>query len=119
MSIFKKPGEGGNGGKSPEKSTESAPRAGGSVSTAFEGLYPRLAWELLSRTFGDGKTAREPSGLSIFHQDGAVKACLRDRNYAKVCFRTGATVHEVLQALEEALAALTVDWREDKFARRS
>lgn len=86
--------------------------------TAFEKLYPRLAWELTARYYGDGKTPREPSGFSIFQQDGLVKACLRDRNMGKVSFRSALTVHEVLMSFEEALQKGSVDWREDKYGRK-
>lgn len=89
------------------------------TTSTFEQLYPRLAWELLSRTWGDGRTGREPGGLSIFQQDGTVKGALRERNMGQVAFRSSATVDGLLRGFNDALESGSLDWREDKFARKS
>lgn len=107
----------GNGKPSTESAAGSTDR-GPAQGTTFEALYPRLAWELCSCVYGDGKTPREPSGFSIFQQDGLVKGVLRDRNMGKVAFRSALTAHELLQAFEDALNKASIEWREDKFSRK-
>lgn len=105
-------------GKQDAESAAGSARGGSGEATAFERLYPRLAWELVSTVYGDGKTPREPSGFSLFQQDGMVKGVLRDRNFCKVAFRSALTVHDLLVAFEDALVKGSIEWREDKFGRK-
>lgn len=88
------------------------------VVTQFQDLWPEIAWQLQSPYWGGDKGSREQGALSLFWQDGLAKVALRERNYGQVAFLAGSTVHEVLTKLETALAAVTVHWRQDKYARK-
>lgn len=92
---------------------EEVPAAG--VAGSPPQVFPELRWFLESKTWGDGKTARLTGGLSIFPQDGQLKACLRERGLAQVAFVTATGLYDLLQRVEAALASNQLDWRPDKF----
>jgi hypothetical protein len=77
---------------------------------AFAAVYPCLhEWLTLTR-WEDG-SARVPASLTLFFDDGRVKACLSDREQQRVAFVAGWTFSAVLEALEEGLVAHSLDWR--------
>lgn len=84
----------------------------------FHASWPSLAWHLEACRWGDGKGEREPGAISIFPQDGLVKAALRERNVGQVTFLSGKSVDDLLCRLEKALAEHTVHWREDRYAQQ-
>jgi hypothetical protein len=72
--------------------------------------YPCL-WEHLSVSQYEGGERRVLSTVTLFVDDGAVKACLNDRDNAVSGWAAGDTVEACLMALEKALRDGTVDWR--------
>ena len=80
------------------------------IDPAFRGRFATL-WEFLTLTVWDDGTARLPGTLLIFSDSGAVKACISDKDSACVGFLTAATFDSLLESVEAALAADSVDWR--------
>lgn len=71
-------------------------------------------WEFLSHSVYEDGTPREVGGLSIFVQDGKVKAAVRDKTAGRVAFVSGPSFVLVLQSVEKGLQAGSLDWRVDK-----
>lgn len=78
-------------------------------------MYPHLA-QMMSVAQVDNEP-RKLSSLALFVDQGRLKACLKDPDTAQVGFLTLETLHGALQAIEDALAADTMEWRKDKKAR--
>lgn len=77
---------------------------------AFRRRCPTLHDHLFDQTWDDG-SSRETSTLLIFRDDGGWKACLNDRSMQRTAFICGASVQELLDAIEEGLAGDELDWR--------
>lgn len=77
--------------------------------------YPTLA-EMLTATAYDGDPpgTRLTSTLLIFTQDGAWKACLRDRQEQRCCWVATAFFSDLLATLDNALCDASVVWRDDR-----
>jgi hypothetical protein len=68
-------------------------------------------WEYLTcDTWPDGKR-RQTSTLSIFVEDGKVKASLNDRAMQRGLYATGSSLGDALLCLEHAIATDRADWR--------
>lgn len=78
-----------------------------------EGVLARLpgVWEYLTQDKWEGGGKRQPSTLSVFVDDGSVKASLNDRALSRSCFATGASLEACLLALEAMLQDESADWR--------
>lgn len=77
-----------------------------SVMTRYESL-----WEFISATeFEDGSKRQTPS-LTIFQDQGLLKACLNDKEQGLVAFCSGTSLTALLEALDEGLAQDSLDWR--------
>jgi len=72
--------------------------------------YPSLWTMLASRNYPDGG-ARQTSTLLFFVDQGCLKACLNDRDQGLQAWASGATVADLLDALERGLEEDTLDWR--------
>lgn len=72
--------------------------------------FPCL-FEYLTLTRWEDGTARVPSSLTLFLDEGRLKACLHDRDMGRVAFVAGWAPVPVLRALEEGLLEGTVEWR--------
>jgi len=77
---------------------------------SWSSRWPVLASHLFDATFEDG-TPRVTSTLMVLAELGVVKVCLNDREEARSAWVSGRTVDEALEALENGLAADSVDWR--------
>jgi len=79
----------------------------------FAKRFPCLHEWLTLDQWEDG-TARAPSTLMLFLDDGRPKGCLSDRDEGKVAFVAAWTFTDVLTALEEGLLADSLDWRSNQ-----
>lgn len=87
---------------------------GGQAGTVADApLYPTL-WEHLSLTaYPDGEK-RATSFLMIFAGEAAWRGCLKDVDNARLCWKTGGTLEELLSALEDAaMKDDPADWRKE------
>lgn len=76
----------------------------------FARTFPCLHEWLTLEAWDDG-APRVTSSLTLFLDEGRVKACLSDRHQQRVAFVSGWTVSDALAALEEGLLGLSLDWR--------
>lgn len=91
---------------------ETAP-SGAAVPLNDEGFvkkYP-LIYEHLTEVKWDDGTAREPSTMSIFVEEGRFKAALNDKATRRSLYVSGERFQDALGALEKALGSQTPDWR--------
>lgn len=72
--------------------------------------YPTL-WEWLTSAKYEDGAPRQTLSLTVFAEEGRVKACLSDRDNERVAFVTGDTMEGMLAAAERALRDDTADWR--------
>ena len=92
----------------------------GKDAAALDGLvesFPTIC-EFLTSTAYDGEAAgtRQTSTLLVFAQDGAWKACLRDRQEGRCMWVAAAVWNDLLPVLEDALANGSGVWRDDRAA---
>lgn len=71
---------------------------------------PAVTEYLSSDKYPDG-AARERSVLSVFIEDGRVKACLNDRDAGRTLWRSADGVEDCVMAIECAIVDGTADWR--------
>jgi len=76
----------------------------------FGRTYPGL-WEMLSAERNEDGSKRLTSTLTLFVDDGGVKAVLNDRDQALTGWACGSSVEAVLESLERGLQADTIEWR--------
>lgn len=81
-----------------------------SALTGVLSVTPAVVEYLTATAYPDG-SQRERSTISLFLEDGVVKACLSDRDQARTLWRSGASVEDALMAVESAVADGTADWR--------
>jgi len=75
-------------------------------------------WQFLTSViWPDGGGKRRPGSLSVFMDDGELKACLSDKDLALVAFVTLDPTQPILEQLNELLEADTLDWRRSKITR--
>jgi len=91
--------------------------AGGDLATpggapSDHNLFPNL-WEHLSCTRYPDGSARLPSTLVIVGGGSEWRGCISDKDNDRVCWKTAASVDELLLHLEEAAATEDPrDWRQ-------
>ncbi len=96
----------------PDKSLD-ASRSAGFDDAAFAKDYPTLYEHLTATTWEDG-TARIPSSIIMFAEEGMLKACLSERNDQMSLWASGNGLKGVLKALEGALNTPAPQWRKQK-----
>jgi len=74
------------------------------------GVTPAVIEYLTSVQYPDG-SPRERSTVSVFVEDGVIKACLSDRDQARTLWRSGSSLEDAILGLEQAIADGTADWR--------
>jgi hypothetical protein len=92
--------------------------AGQAVSAAKDEisiLYPMLWAFLAESSYADG-SERATGTVTLSVEDGSVKACLRDRQEARILFVSGNTLSACLDNANCAVEEDGADWRPDKFA---
>jgi len=72
--------------------------------------YPCLYEHLAVAQYDDG-TARKLSTLTLFVDQGGIKACLNDRDQGLTGWISAESLAGLLDALETALADDRLDWR--------
>lgn len=75
--------------------------------------FPTLVQFLSDATWEDG-TSRLTGTCLLFAEDGAWKACLRDREVDAVAFVSAKTPGDLLGTVERLLASDACDWRKSK-----
>lgn len=87
--------------------------AGTSVPLSDEGFMKKhpVLYEYLTDVKWDDGTAREPSTLSLFVEDGRFKAALNDKAMRRSLYVSGDRFQDAILALEKALTGQTPDWR--------
>lgn len=96
--------------KKREPSATTSGNGGPAATDGFATEYPGL-WEMLtSSRYPDG-SHRATSTLSLFVDEGLVKACLNDRDQSQNTFVSGHTITDCMRALESGLQADTLQWR--------
>lgn len=78
--------------------------------------HPAIVEYMTLRKHDDG-TARIPSSLLFFCEDGQWKACLCDRDEEKTLWASAETLQELLEALEAILQGPSPQWRTKKGQR--
>lgn len=76
-------------------------------------LCPTL-WEYMTATTWDDGSARLPSSLLLFAQDGMLKGMLRDRDAGLCLWVAGSSISGLLGVLEAALLDPQTEWRVDR-----
>lgn len=79
----------------------------------FKGQYPTI-WEYLTTCKYDDGSARRPSSLLLFMQDGCIKGMIADKDLGQCLWVAGQGVFEVLAALEAGLLDPQAVWRQDR-----
>lgn len=100
-------------GKFTEKAKAAAGRSAGPVQAkdaGFQKLYPALHEYLTEVTNSDG-TVRQTASLSLYTQHGGFSAYLNDKETGQSICASGATVDELLEALEGLLQSSSPPWR--------
>lgn len=72
--------------------------------------HPALVEFLTLSQWEDG-SLRETGTVLLFAEDGVWKACLNDRDAAKVAFVSGTSLEDVLVRAEAGLEEGDLDWR--------
>lgn len=68
-------------------------------------------WEFLTLTTWDDGTARETGAITLFLQDGLLKACLNDKDGHVVAFVSAEGLEALLEAMNRGLSEDVLDWR--------
>lgn len=76
--------------------------------------WPVLWSYVFQETYPEGGY-RNTSTILFFLERGFLKVCLNDRENNRSLFRTGDSVDACFDALEEALAGDTADWKAKRF----
>jgi hypothetical protein len=77
--------------------------------------FPDLLEFLTLSRWPDGEE-RLPGGLSVFLNQGMLKACLRDPSSSSVCFVSAKSLTELLACLDKVSGGVEGDWRTDTFS---
>lgn len=72
--------------------------------------YPCL-FEYLTLTRWEDGAARQTASVSVFFDEGRLKACLSDREMGRIAFVAGYTLEDLLRSIEEGLLSASLDWR--------
>lgn len=88
--------------KRPDGSKTSGNPVPGLLDQAATKMLPLLVEHMTCDAYDDG-TKRQRSTVTLFVEDGNVKACLNDREMERSLFRSAGEFLEALEALEKAL----------------
>ena len=80
--------------------------------TVFGGPWPGLS-EYMATVTHRGKP-RDLATITLFAESGKLKVCLNDKDTDRVLFRSGDTLEEAMDALEEACRSDRADWRQSR-----
>lgn len=80
-------------------------------------LFPALTEFLVLAQWEDG-TPRAPGSVTVFYDTGAWKACLNDKDQARVAFVSGGSPDAALALAEAGLVGNCLDWRTTKWNGR-
>lgn len=72
--------------------------------------YPNVLEYMSASRYDDG-ALRQTSTMVLCVDQGALKACLNDRDRARSLWASGASLEDVLRDLEEDLSSGTGAWR--------
>jgi hypothetical protein len=106
--------------RKPDRSgeTESSNGKAAMPDEEFAAEYPTIT-EYLTTTSWDDGTARKPSTISLFVEQGVVKLALNDRAYERTLFVSGESLRSALVTMDAALAAASIPWVAWKGKRKS
>jgi len=76
----------------------------------FSTSFPST-WEYLTAAAFECGATRLTSTFLFFVDQSSLKCCISDRELSRVCFITAQTMEQLWNAVEEALANDTADWR--------
>lgn len=79
-------------------------------STKLAAKYPAI-WEFLTLSIWEDGEPRVPGSITVFLQDGFLKACLIDKDADLVAFVSADSLEGILQALEAGIQDERMDWR--------
>jgi len=85
-------------------------RGQAAVDDALAKKYPALAEFLLCETWGKGE-ARQTGTIMVFAEDGSLKAWVHDRDQGQATFISAVGWDELLQTVDQGLAADDLEWR--------
>jgi len=89
------------------------PRPPAAVGDPFAKENPAL-WEYLTvDRWPDGKV-RETATITIMFEEGRWKGCLHDRANSRSCWRSGASLSELIASLEDAMTDPAAEWRKSR-----
>lgn len=77
---------------------------------AWETRWPNICEYMTTLSYDDG-SVREPSSISVKIQEGLVLAVMNDPSVTRSIYRSGPTLEEAINAIEEALHSNRADWR--------
>lgn len=100
--AMKKPVTASKGGKGPKQ--------GACPDEAMAKRWPTIVEFLTVHTYDDG-SPRERSALSLFIEDGTVKAAMNDKDLQQSLYVAAESLEAVLDGLERHLATGKGDWR--------
>jgi len=90
---------------------KSAGASAGAGDLSFAADYPLLHSYLSDETYDDG-SARERSTVSVFFEDGVVKAALNDKDMKRSAYVSANAVDDLWMTLEAGLSGDKLDWRQ-------
>jgi hypothetical protein len=67
--------------------------------------------EFMTVRVTEGSKTFEPASMTLFSADGVFKACLNDRASSQQLWAAGASLEELLAAMEARLTSEEPDWR--------
>jgi len=76
----------------------------------FQAVYPAL-FEFISLTRWDDGTVRAPGSITVFSEDGRLKACINDKDGLRVAFVAADSVRCLALAIDGGLLDGSLDWR--------
>lgn len=99
--------------KKPDKQPVQAVEKANWVDSSFEKQWPYLASWLAEPVWDDG-TVRQTGTLTVFVQEGILKACMNDRAMDRSCFISAPTMEALYDAMEAGLENDNHEWRRKK-----
>ncbi len=79
----------------------------------WAGSFPGL-WSHMTQVRWEDGSARQPSSLLIFEQDGMLKAMLRDKSAGLCLWVAARSVPDIFCALEGGIMDADTEWRQDR-----
>lgn len=83
----------------------------------FEEEVAALGEFLCESSWEDGKK-RQTGSLTVFFDEGVLKACVSDKDAGLVAFVSGASWNGLMQAIEKGLRQGSLEWRRARQGRR-